>query len=356
MSGGDPENSLYRGGDRWGHRRDGWRHHPPPPPPRPRTRLSISIGAHFGGFWSLPPTYVSSPFHYYSYAYCSPSFGYYHRPVYWTPHRWSTSYYYPYWGSYWPRSSLSLVYTSGRGFRAHYSWLFDFRFGHVPVYPVTHCSLVQPATIHYVQPTVFVHPVSVVTTSSVAESGWFGSTNVGTASESQVGVVLPEPQRAQPAPAATPPARLTTGADLGLTYLQLGDAESALRVLGHHLAEYPNDTEAIRGAGLAYLLLGDGENGVRQVAQAYRLSPWLAARPLSEQSMSRDDFAYALDVATHAAAQRPTADAWLTVAVLMQGQERFGAARAAIQRARGAGLDEDVAGRFELVLPADAGQ
>lgn len=345
--------TQWRGHERGGYERGHHHHHHHhAPAPRRRTSLSISIGAHFGPTYIPPPVYVSNPFVYYSTVYCAPRYRAVH-PVYVSP------VYYPYYvyPSYshvyysYPRHSFSIGFGSG-SFRSHHSWLYHYSFSHVPSYHIAHTTLVRPAVVHVVQPTTTI----LVPTSSVASSGWFGAESVGTSvSNDRVGVVLPEPRQAEyPSVQAEQP-RLTTGAELGMTYVQLGDAESALRVLIHHLSDYPNDTEAIRGVALAYLLLGEGENGVRQIGRAYRLSPWLAARPLPRGFLAPEDHAYALDVATNVAAQQRSPDAWLAVAVLMQAEERYSAARSAIDRARAAGLDQQVVDRFMGTLPADPG-
>jgi tetratricopeptide (TPR) repeat protein len=334
------------GHDRRGYRGDHWRRdrHYGYAPYRPRSSFSISIGTHFGSpyYYAPPPAYIASPFTYYSVAYCAPAYsGYYYspfpRPVY-------SYHYYPY---YYPRSAFSIGFSSG-SFRGHYSWLYDYRFAHVPAYPVVYSTtLVRPAVIHVVEPVYVTSPT--LATSTVASSGWFGSSSVG--SSGSTGVVLPPPQRVEEYPAAqAPQPRVTTGAELGHTYLQLGDGESAFRVLMDHIAAYPNDTQAIRAIGLAYLLMGEAENGVRQIGRAYRQSPWLASRPLIGL-LAPQDHGYALDIATQVAVQQNSADAWLTVAVLMQAEERFGAARQAIQRARNAGLSPELADGFLGALP-----
>jgi hypothetical protein len=210
--------------------------------------------------------------------------------------------------------------------------------------------VVQPAPVYVLSPGVTT--TTTTTSAGVASSGWFGSSAVGSASGS-TGVVLPQPQRAEEYPVAqAPQPRMTTGADLGMTYLQLGDGDSALRVLLEHIRDYPNDTEAVRAIAIAYLIMGEGDNGVRQIGRAYRLSPWLASRPLTGL-LAPEDHAYALDLATHAAARHNSPDAWLTVAVMMQASERHSAARHAIQRARAAGLNASVVEPFLTSLPVD---
>jgi tetratricopeptide (TPR) repeat protein len=337
--------------DRGGYRGDHWQHDRHyRPPSRPRSSLHISIGTHFGSpyYYAPPPAYIASPFVYYSTAYCAPTYSYYYSPMF--PRPVYSYHYYPY---YYPRSSFSISFGGG-SFRSHYSWLYEYRFAHVPAYPVVYSTtLVRPAVIHVVEPVYVTSPslsAPSLSSSTVAGSGWFGSSSVGSGS---TGVILPPPQQAQEYPAVqAPQPRVTTGADLGHTYLQLGDGESAMRVLMDHIRDYPNDTQAIRAIAMAYLMLGEAENGIRQIGRAYRQSPWLASRPLTGL-LSPQDHGYMLDIATQVAVQQNSADAWLTVAVLMQAEGRFNAARQAAQRARNAGLAPEVADTFIGALPVD---
>ncbi len=237
---------------------------------------------------------------------------------------WCGSYYTPYaYGSRWEpawRSSVSIGLGGrwGHGSR----WGVDFVFSDAPVCAPRYSTLV---CADYV--TV---PMAVVERPVIVESP----------------VVVSQPVLASAdLPRAARPEELRSSSDreLGDTYMRLNDAGNAIRVYQQHLDKYPGDAGAQRALGLAMILDRRPDEGFRAIERAYRIDPGLAGSPISAQGFADAyTFRRAVDEATGAANKADTAAGWLAVAALMQADGRADSARAALARAKAAGLDPAV--------------
>lgn len=156
-----------------------------------------------------------------------------------------------------------------------------------------------------------------------------------------------------PAPAVTPDQlRELTPSERADEYVHRGMVDEAVRVLREHLRAQPGDSDAIRRLGLLLVSVGRTTEGAALVALAYEQEPALATRPVSagllgvDRSGLRDLVRSAV---IHANKTR-SASAWLTTAVLFQGEGRLRVARRMIERARLAGLGPEVGDPFEAEL------
>jgi tetratricopeptide (TPR) repeat protein len=146
--------------------------------------------------------------------------------------------------------------------------------------------------------------------------------------------------------------RTSSDRELADTYLRLGDPDNAARVYQQHLARYPGDAEAARSLGMAQLSAGRLNEGVEQIQQAYRMDPSLASRPISQDLLaSPQDFERVLDLTTRAANASNAPGAWLASSAILQAGGSDAAARAALERARSAGLEDRVFDSMNGALP-----
>jgi tetratricopeptide (TPR) repeat protein len=182
------------------------------------------------------------------------------------------------------------------------------------------------------------------------------------ASDQPVYAAAPEPQAQGsiaaagveqfPAPATAAELDGTTGYQLGQTYMRLGDFQSAVRVLSDQVSRHPGDVESLRLLGVAQLAMGEVQTGATLMERAYRIDPAMATRAIELSGLNPRSLEGILDNATRGAGATSSAAAWLAVAVLMQGQDRPGAARNALDSAKAAGLDALVVQWFDAQLPA----
>jgi len=128
-----------------------------------------------------------------------------------------------------------------------------------------------------------------------------------------------------------------------------GRVQEAADGLGPMVAADPEDASARRLLGLALIELGEVERGIELVGSAYSLDPGLVGVPIdavlyeNEGGRLRD---LVTDVVRHAN-RRPSAEAWLTVAVLMQAEGREGRALRMVVKAERLGLDPMLVGMLE---------
>jgi len=168
--------------------------------------------------------------------------------------------------------------------------------------------------------------------------------------------VYPEPSQpraAQPEyQAMTEAVTPSDNRELGDVYLMAGDAKAAATAYRAHLAENPDDAQAMRGLGLALLDLNQLTEAVAMVGMAYRASPELADSPVPVVAFggTAREMRENLRRASLYANQTRSASAWLTLAVLMQAEGRSAVARTMLDRARAAGLDESVYRRMQSAL------
>jgi hypothetical protein len=210
----------------------------------------------------------------------------------------------------------------------------------------------EPAVVYAAPPRVIVQePAPVVITQP--------------AREVRVEVEPPEPVvvRTEPAPVVirAEPASTTVRVDaatpleLGKLALRSGQPERAARFFKEHLQDPATDVDGATVRLLALALL-DGNRMLEAGAamrKAYRTDVGLVELPLdaSEHGLSEKRVRALTVRAVEYANREKTADAWLTVAVLMQGQGRSAVARQTAEQAITAGLERQIADPLLDAIP-----
>jgi len=133
-----------------------------------------------------------------------------------------------------------------------------------------------------------------------------------------------------------------------LLALAAGQVRAACDGLEEIVASDPDDSGARRLLGLTLIELGEVERGVGLVGAAYSLDPGLEPidAVLYESRRRRRLRDLVTDVVRHAN-RHPSAEAWLTVTVLMQGEGRPDRALRMLAKAERLGLDPVLVGVLE---------
>ncbi len=138
-------------------------------------------------------------------------------------------------------------------------------------------------------------------------------------------------------------------ADLALA---LGEPEEAVRRYQQYASDHDESADVVRSLGLALFEAGRIDEAFATMALAYEQDPTLASRPVAASALEGGE-AKMLDrvrLAVRHAHKLKTGSAWLTVAVLMQAQERDRVALTMAERARDAGLAEPIYDQFRSAL------
>lgn len=169
-----------------------------------------------------------------------------------------------------------------------------------------------------------------------------------------VGMVDSFVARGNPAP-VPPPA---VDPDAGLTVLERaakrlheGRPDEAVVLLRSYTDAYPNEPEAARTLALALLDARRTKEGVAVMALVYERNPALAWTPIAPDAVGQQRELRDLVVrAVEFGHRTNSSSAWLTVAVLMQGEGREDPAFKMIERAGTLGLDADVSKAMRIAL------
>ncbi len=146
------------------------------------------------------------------------------------------------------------------------------------------------------------------------------------------------------APEPVEPVRELTDLEKADVALREGDAEEAVRLYRAHLDETPDDAKAMRGLAMALIDDDEIDQACAVMALAYETDPKLATRPIDKDLIhgeKRELRRRVGNVVAHAHRAK-TSSAWLTVAVLMQVQDKDDRAMEMVRRATALGLREDV--------------
>jgi hypothetical protein len=146
-----------------------------------------------------------------------------------------------------------------------------------------------------------------------------------------------EPEEAVEAEPLTEPQRAAL-------LLRAGDVQGAIDVLRAHLTGASEDAEALRLLGLALIVNEQSTEAAAVMTFAYERDRSMAHRPLSAGNVDggRRSLRDAVRTAVASANEQNTASTWLLVTVLMQAEGRADRAAVMLDRARKAGLDEQV--------------
>ena len=163
--------------------------------------------------------------------------------------------------------------------------------------------------------------------------------------------VMVDPQLvAAPEPEAEPVV-YATEAERGEALLRAGEARRAAIVLRDYLNSNPHDARAMRSMGLAMIATNQVRDGIAVVGLAYQNDPALAA-----DAVELDTFGTAanlrkvLERVSVYANRANMPSAWLTLAALMQAENRNHLASRMVERARSAGLEQEVAAQMLAAL------
>ena len=162
---------------------------------------------------------------------------------------------------------------------------------------------------------------------------------------------LAQQQQASATDTTTQPRELTAIEQAELSW-RSGQTSSAIRWFREHLAKEPNDADAMRF--LALVLIDDKkiEQAVALMGSAYQMNPKLAGKPLPADLLPDGTVGQRrrLNSISTYANRVKTSSAWLTLAVLMQSEQRDDVAAKMVQRARDAGGSATVLDEMDLSL------
>lgn len=134
--------------------------------------------------------------------------------------------------------------------------------------------------------------------------------------------------------------------------MSLGQPDVAIEAYRAHLSEYPSDWLALRELGLAMIRTGQRGDGVAMIGYAHSQDPLLAYDIIPVELFGGDahELRDAVVQVVGWGHRNPSSSAWLSVAVLMQGEGRNGPALKMIERAEQLGLDPAIADQMRGAL------
>jgi hypothetical protein len=152
--------------------------------------------------------------------------------------------------------------------------------------------------------------------------------------------------------AAEEPREPPTEAEIGAYHLRQDNPQESILRYRQHLADNPDDTEAMRSLAVALLVDGRFTEGHAMMSMAYREDPALADEPLdpAEFFATERDFDRATRRCTIQANSARISGAYLTVTVLMQADGNHDAALRVLEKARREGLEVEVADALKRAL------
>lgn len=155
-------------------------------------------------------------------------------------------------------------------------------------------------------------------------------------------------QQQQTLPPPEPPKTI----DIARLGVVLGDLPSAEAQYRMHLGENPQDSEALREFGLVMLEQERVDEGFAAIRKAYRDRPELARTPLPLGELGFDGARTRalMGIVSPEANELKSSSGWLTLAVLLQSQEKSGLALRMVERAAERGLEPPVADAFRSAL------
>lgn len=133
----------------------------------------------------------------------------------------------------------------------------------------------------------------------------------------------------------------------GEALVRMSAARMKVEVLvayGMHLHDHPEDWLVVREMGVALLQSDRTEDAMNMVHEAYAKNPELGILPLNRTLLGESEEPLRLLVvrAVQHTNREPSAEGWLTVAMLMQAQGRVELAGEMLDRAEGLGLEKTI--------------
>ena len=188
----------------------------------------------------------------------------------------------------------------------------------------------------------------------------YGSYDTGRGYETPTVIIVENPPGAAvrtneiDGPAYAEPVEPPTVTEVALAAMARGDHEDAIARWRERLAEAPDDAGAVRALGLSMALKGDMQTGAAMVAHAYQMSPELVHERLDLWALGGErELRRSLRRFVIYANDQKTESAWITVAALMQAENRDDHAARMVDKAREAGLEGELADRFKRALGAE---
>ncbi len=155
-----------------------------------------------------------------------------------------------------------------------------------------------------------------------------------------------------PATQYAAPMRELTPLEQADAALRDGEVQAAIRQYREYLDKTPDDAPAMRSLALALLAGRQPSQAAAVMALAYQKDPSLARRPIDPGQVKNDlsGMRTLVQSAVRYANKVDSGSAWLTVAVLIQGEGRVAVAKKMVLRAKAHGLDAKVADELEREL------
>ena len=162
----------------------------------------------------------------------------------------------------------------------------------------------------------------------------------------------PGPVPVSEVPETMPEAVPLSAVEVARLEMSLGNPQVAIEAYRAHLSEFPEDWLALRELGIALIRDGQRGDGVAMIGYAHSQDPQLAYDPIpvelfeGDAHLMRDTLVRVVGWAH----RNPSASAWLSVAVIMQGEGRYAPAVKMIDRAQQYGLDPVVADQMRSAM------
>jgi len=134
--------------------------------------------------------------------------------------------------------------------------------------------------------------------------------------------------------------------------MSIGNPDVAIEAYRAHLSSYPEDWYTLRELGIALIRDGQRGDGIAMIGYAHSQDPLLAYDSIPVELFEGDE-RLMRDVLVSVvgwAHRNPSSSAWLTVAIIMQGEGRNAPAMRMIDRAQDHGLGFEVADQMRSAL------
>ncbi|MCR9076441.1 MAG: hypothetical protein NXI07_10430, partial [bacterium] len=153
-------------------------------------------------------------------------------------------------------------------------------------------------------------------------------------------------------PETIPEAVPLSAVEVARLEMSIGNPGVAIEAYRAHLSTYPDDWYTLRELGIAMIRDGQRGDGIAMIGYAHSQDPLLAYDAIPVE-LFEGDGRLMRDVLVKVvgwAHRNPSASAWLTVALIMQGEGRTGPAMKMIDRAEEHGLGFEVADQMRSAL------
>lgn len=153
-------------------------------------------------------------------------------------------------------------------------------------------------------------------------------------------------------PESIPEAVPLSAVEVARLEMSIGNPGVAIEAYRAHLSTYPEDWYALRELGIALIRDGQRGDGIAMIGYAHSQDPLLAYDGIPVELFEGDSRVMrdALVSVVGWAHRNPSSSAWLSVALIMQGEGRNAPALRMIDRAQDQGLGFEVADQMRSAL------